>query len=272
MAISSAEGLDGPAEVVESASPDFLPGQLVIHMAGWRDEPGIVLPAARLTKVPQVDAPGPAFLGVLGYPGMTAYFGLFDAAQAKPGDVLFLSGAAGAVGTAAIQIAKAADITVIASAGGPQKCGLAAELGADVTIDYKGEVPVLEALRAAAPEGIDVYFDNVGGDHLDETALLCAKWGARFAICGMVSGYDGGDATPVRHLNRIISAELSLKGFEVFSYEKRRGEFEDTAADLFRSGRLRSVETIRDGLRTCPRCSVNSSPARTWEAHRPGVM
>lgn len=243
--------MDGPAlaEVVESQVSGFEPGQLVVHMAGWRDE--AVLPAERLTRVPDVDAPGPAFLGVLGYPGMTAYFGLFDAARARSGDVVFISGAAGAVGTAAIQMAKAEGMTVIASAGGPEKCGLAADLGADATIDYKSGVPVLDALRAAAPNGIDVYFDNVGGDHLD-AALLCAKWGGRFAICGMVSGYDGTDAALVPHLNRIISAELTLKGFEVFTYEKRRKEFEEKAAELFRDGRLRNVETVRHGLETMP--------------------
>jgi NADPH-dependent curcumin reductase CurA len=243
--------MDGPAlaEVVESRSARFEPGQLVVHMAGWRDE--AVVSASRLTGVPSVDAPGPAFLGVLGYPGMTAYVGLFNVAKARAGDVVFLSGAAGAVGTAAIQMAKAEGMTVIASAGGPQKCALAAELGADVSIDYKSGVPIQEALREAAPDGIDVYFDNVGGDHLD-AALLCAKWGARFAMCGMVSGYDSTPAAPVAHLDRIISAELTLKGFEVFSYEERRDEFEQRATEWFRRGDLRSVETVRAGLENMP--------------------
>ena len=133
-------------------------------MAGWRDE--AVLDARTVNKLPHLGAEPQAFLGNLGVTGATAYFGLLDVACAKEGDVVFVSAAAGAVGSAVVQIAKAKGMTVIGSAGGAEKCEFVRSLGADHVVDYKAQ-PVLKGLAAAAPEGIDVYFDNVGGDHLD---------------------------------------------------------------------------------------------------------
>ncbi|HEU5481955.1 MAG TPA: NADP-dependent oxidoreductase, partial [Sphingomicrobium sp.] len=171
-------------EIVESKAAGLKKGDLVLHMAGWREE--AVLPEKALNKLPQMGAEPQTFLSHLGMPGATAYFGLLDVAQAKKGDIVFVSAAAGAVGSAVVQIAKAKGMTVIGSAGGKPKCDFVRSLGADVAIDYT-EKPILASLREAAPEGIDVYFDNVGGDQLD-AAFARARLHARFALCGMIAG------------------------------------------------------------------------------------
>jgi len=235
-------------EVVESNADGFAPGELVLHMAGWRDE--AVVPAASLTKLPELGAPPQLFLGILGMVGATAYFGLLDAAQAKSGDIVFVSAAAGAVGSAVVQIAKAKGMTVIGSAGGAEKCDYVRSLGADAAVDYKA-APILKGVAAAAPDGIDVYFDNVGGDHLD-AAFALARNNARFAICGMIESYN--DATPVsfRYISRIIAARIRLKGFLVFDYQSRMDEFYREMGVWVGNGTVKSRETIVDGLEAMP--------------------
>jgi len=240
------EPLEGGAigEVVESKADGFAAGDLVQHMAGWRDE-AVVL-ARAVNKLPSLGAEPQKFLGVLGVTGATAYFGLLDAAAAKQGDVVFVSAAAGAVGSVVVQVAKAKGMTVIGSAGGPEKCDFVRSLGADQVIDYKAG-PVLKSLAAAAPEGFDVYFDNVGGDHLD-AAFAMARNNARFAVCGMIEGYN--DRTPMsfRFIQRIIAARISLKGFIVFDYFPRVAEFYGEMAPWVASGTVKSRETVVDGL------------------------
>jgi NADPH-dependent curcumin reductase CurA len=140
-------------EVVESNAEGFVPGDLVLHFAGWRDE--AVVPARTATKLPDLGAAPQQFLGILGTTGATAYFGLLDAASAKEGDVVFVSAAAGAVGSTVVQIAKAKGMSVIGSAGGKDKCDFVRSLGADQVIDYRAG-PIVKSLQAAAPEGIDV--------------------------------------------------------------------------------------------------------------------
>ena len=244
------EPLEGGAvgEVVESRADGFAPGDLVQHMAGWRDE--AVLPARAVNKLPDLGVEPQLFLGVLGVPGATAWFGLFDVARAKPGEILFVSAAAGAVGSAVVQIAKAKDMTVIGSAGGAQKCEYVRSLGADRVVDYKAG-PILAGLPEAAPDGIDVYFDNVGGDHLD-AAMAAARNHARFAICGMIGGYN--DATPpsFRYNMRIIAARIRIQGFLVIDYMTRMGEFFEAMALLLASGAVKSRETVADGLEAMP--------------------
>src|SRR6478735_5562786 len=208
-------------EVVESRDPSLQPGDMVLHMAGWRDE--VVEPAGHFNKLPPIPGVEPqAFLANLGLTGGTAYFGLLDVAAAKAGDIVFVSAAAGAVGSAVVQIAKAKGMTVIGSAGGADKCEFVRSLGADQVIDYRAG-PILKGLAAAAPDGIDVYFDNVGGDHLD-AALAAARKDARFAICGMIEGYNTGEPTSLRFAMRIISARIAIKGFIVFDYFPRMAE------------------------------------------------
>jgi len=238
--------MDGGAvgEVVESQADGFAPGDLVQHMAGWRDE--AVIDARTANKLPNLGAPPEQFLGVLGVTGMTAYFGLLDAASAKPGDVVFVSAAAGAVGSVVVQIAKAKGMTVVGSAGGADKCDYVRALGADHVIDYKAG-SVLKGLAGAAPDGIDVYFDNVGGDHLD-AAFALARQNARFAICGMIDSYN--DATPAsfRFIMRIIAMRIRLQGFIVFDYFPRMTEFYGEMGPWLASGAVKSRETVVDGL------------------------
>ena len=240
------EPMDGGAigEVVESKAEGFKVGDLVQHMAGWRDE--AVIAARMAQKLPDVGAPPEQFLGVLGVTGMTAYFGLLDAASAKEGDVVFVSAAAGAVGSVVVQIAKAKGMIVIGSAGGAEKCEYVRSLGADHVIDYKAG-SVLKGLAAAAPEGIDVYFDNVGGDHLD-AAFALARQNARFAICGMIGGYNDPTPPSFRFIARVIAMRIRLKGFIVFDYFPRMAEFHQEMAAWIANGTVTSRETVVEGL------------------------
>ena len=241
------EPMDGGAvgEVIESRDPGFAPGDKVLHMAGWHDE--AIIPAASLNKLPAMPGVEPqAFLGNLGLTGGTAYFGLLQAASAKPCDIVFVSAAAGAVGSAVVQIAKAKGMTVIGSAGGPDKCAFVKSLGADEVIDYKAG-PVVKSLIAAAPKGIDVYFDNVGGDHLD-AALAVARKDARFAMCGMIDGYNSGEPTTLRYFMRIIAMRIRLQGFIYTDYLGELGDFYRDMGAMMAAGQLKSRDTVVEGL------------------------
>ncbi|HEX5237300.1 MAG TPA: NADP-dependent oxidoreductase [Sphingomicrobium sp.] len=244
------EPMDGGAvgEVIESKAEGFAPGDLVQHMGGWRDEAVVAAQAAR--KLPPIDAEPQLFLGILGTTGATAYFGLLDAASGKPGDVVFVSAAAGAVGSAVVQIAKARGMTVIGSAGGAGKCDYVRSLGADSAIDYR-DGPILKSLAAAAPEGIDVYFDNVGGDHLD-AALALARNHARFAMCGMIDSYNRTEPASFRFVMRIVAARIRLQGFLVFDYQSRMDEFIRDMAQWLASGAVKPRETVVNGLERMP--------------------
>jgi NADPH-dependent curcumin reductase CurA len=242
--------MDGGAvgEVVESKAEGFASGDLVQHMGGWRDE--AVIPARGVNKLPDLGVAPELFLGMLGITGATAYFGLLDAAQAKAGDTLFVSAAAGAVGSAVVQIAKAKGMTVIGSAGGKEKCDFVRSLGADAVIDYRSG-PLLKALAAAAPNGIDVYFDNVGGSHLD-AAFAVARQSARFAICGMIEAYNNPKPAPFRFIMRVIAMRIRLQGFIVSDYLPRMGEFYAEMAPWLADGTVKSRETVVDGLEQAP--------------------
>jgi NADPH-dependent curcumin reductase CurA len=238
--------MDGGAvgEIIESQAEGFAPGDQVLHMAGWRDE--AVLDARTVTRVPDLGVAPQAFLGNLGVTGMTAYFGLLDVASAKEGDIVFVSAAAGAVGSAVVQIAKAKGMTVIGSAGGAEKCDFVRSLGADQVFDYKAG-PVVKSLAPAAPEGIDVYFDNVGGDHLD-AAFAHARRGARFAICGMIGSYNKAEPMAFRYIMRMISQRIRMQGFIVFDFQPRLGEFHRDMAGWMASGQVKSRDTVVEGL------------------------
>jgi NADPH-dependent curcumin reductase CurA len=232
-------------EVVESRDPGFAPGDLVVHMAGWRDE--VIEPAGNFNKLPAIPGVEPqAFLGNLGLTGGTAYFGLLEAASAKAGDIVFVSAAAGAVGSAVVQIAKAKGMTVIGSAGGPDKCEFVRSLGADEVIDYKAG-PVVKSLMAAAPKGIDVYFDNVGGDHLD-AAFAAARKDARFAICGMIDSYNSGEPACFRYIMRVIAMRIRMKGFIYTDYLGQLGDFYKDMGAMIAAGQLKSRDTVVEGL------------------------
>ena len=248
------EPMDGGAigEVVESQAIGFDAGDLVLHMAGWRDE--AVVPAKGLLKLP-ADAKLPQqFLGVLGVTGATAYFGLLDAASAREGDTVFVSAAAGAVGSAVVQIAKAMGMTVIGSAGGKEKCDFVRSLGADAVIDYRAG-PVVKSLAAAVQsvgkDGIDVYFDNVGGNHLD-AAFALARKNARFAICGMIGGYNQAEPMAFRYIMRLIAMRIRMQGFIVFDYQPRMDEFLAAMGEMLAKGQVTARETVADGLEAMP--------------------
>ncbi len=238
-------------EVVESNADGFAPGDRVMHMLGWRDE--AVVPVGGMmgaNKLPGGDTPIQMFLGNMGLTGATAWFGLLDTASAKEGDIVFVSAAAGAVGSAVVQIAKAKGMIVIGSAGGPDKCAWVKELGADACIDYKAG-PVLKQLYEAAPKGIDVYFDNVGGEHLD-AALASARMGARFAICGLIDIYNSGEAMPLKYFARVIGNRIRIEGFLFNDFAPRMGEFLSGAGALVASGQLKSRDTVYEGLERAP--------------------
>jgi NADPH-dependent curcumin reductase CurA len=234
--------------VVESRSPHLKEGETVFHMLGWRDE--AVGPAGAFNKVPPLGVPDQQWLANLGLTGATAYFGLLKVAQAKEGDTVFVSAAAGAVGSAVVQIAKAKGMTVIGSAGGEEKVRWVRELGADAALDYKAG-PVLKQLMEAAPKGIDVYFDNVGGEHLD-AAFATARQNARFAICGMIDAYNSSEPPAFRYIMRVIAARIMMKGFIYTDYLPEIGEFYRDMGAWIATGQVKSRETVREGLEAMP--------------------
>jgi NADPH-dependent curcumin reductase CurA len=241
------EALDGGAigEVVASCADGLEEGDVVLHDRGWREY--AVLDAKYARRIDPDLAPLPAYLGVLGSTGLTAYAGLLDVAGLREGDVVFVSGAAGAVGSVAGQIAKLRGHTVIGSAGSAEKVAwLRDELGFDAVFDYH-DGRVAKQLRAAAPDGIDLYFDNVGGEHL-EAAIGALRRGGRVALCGAISSYNATEppAGP-RNMHLAIGKRLTLRGFIVFDHFDRRGDFEREVGGLLREGRLHARETIVDG-------------------------
>ena len=236
-------------KVVETRSDQFKTGDMVQHFAGWRDE--AVLPAEQVQPLPQLDTDPQAYLGQLGMPGMTAYFGLLEIAGAREGETVFVSAAAGAVGSTVVQVAKAKGCHVIGSAGGADKCAWVQSLGADAVIDYKAGVPVVKALGEVARNGIDVYFDNVGGDHLD-AAIAHANARARFAICGMIDIYNSGAATQLRYLPRVIGQRIRIEGFIVSDFADRSADFYRDMGGWLKDGKLQRQETVVEGLDRMP--------------------
>jgi NADPH-dependent curcumin reductase CurA len=234
--------------VVESRSPNLKEGDTVFHMLGWREQ--AAAPAEAFNKVPPLPVADHHWLGNLGLTGGTAYFGLLCVAEAKAGDIVFVSAAAGAVGSAVVQIAKAKGMTVIGSAGGADKVAWVRELGADAAIDYKAG-PVLPQLQEAAPKGIDVYFDNVGGDQLD-AAFATARQNARFAICGMIDNYNAGPPPSFRYIMRVIAARIRVQGFIYTDYLSEMAGFYQDMGAMLAAGQVTSRETIHDGIEAMP--------------------
>ena len=240
--------MDGGAvgTVIESADESVPVGATVVHMAGWREYATLPAKAARVIDTEL--APATAYLGVLGGTGLTAYVGLTEIAPVKEGDVVFVSGAAGAVGSVAGQVARKLGASkVIGSAGGPEKAKrLTEEFGFDVAIDYR--LGGLERqLKEAAPEGIDVYFDNVGGDHL-RAAIARANRGGRIALCGAISSYNATAPVPgPDNLALAIGKRLTLRGFIVFDHNALAPQWAAQAAQWLRDGELRTEETVVEG-------------------------
>jgi NADPH-dependent curcumin reductase CurA len=238
------------AEVVESKAQGFAPGDLVFADTGWQEY--AVLPAKRLILLPKVE-PITHLLSVYGIAGLTAYFGLLKVAAPRPGETVVVSAAAGSVGSLAGQIAKIKGCRSVGIAGGEDKCQwVVQELGFDAAVDYKAG-PVFKALKAAAPSGIDVYFDNVGGDIL-EACLAQMNIGGRIACCGAISAYDGPAPAhgPRGVPGLIVVKRLTLKGFIVTDYVAERAAAIADLQGWVASQKLKVQEDVIEGLENTP--------------------
>lgn len=243
-------------EVIESNSPDVAVGDHVVHGLGWREI--AVLPASEAQPAAQVEGVSlSANLGVLGMPGMTAYAGLLDVASFREGDAVFVSGAAGAVGSLVGQLAKLKGASlVVGSAGSDEKVvWLTDELGYDTAFNYRSG-PVAKQLFAAAPDGIDVYFDNVGGDHL-EAALHALKVHGRVALCGAISMYNNTEPAPgPNNLTLAIGKRLSLSGFIVSDHGDMRDDFVREVGGWLADGTIKAEETVMQGIDSAPEAFI----------------
>ena len=252
------DGIMTVGEVLESRADGFAPGDTVWHASGWRDYSIVAagVPAlgglGTLTTLDTHVAPPQAYLGPLGGMGLTAYAGLLIAGELREGDVVWVSAAAGAVGSLAAQFAKLRGHFVIGSAGSDDKVAyLLDDLGLDAAFNYKAG-RVAELLRAAAPDGIDVYFDSVGGEHL-EAALDVLRPFGRVALCGAISQYErSGPAAGPSNLFQATANNLTLRGFRGSAHVARMAEMQREVGAWMRDGKLRYRETIVEGLEHAP--------------------
>jgi NADPH-dependent curcumin reductase CurA len=232
-------------EVTESNHPKYAVGDHVVGMFGVQEH--VVSDGKGVLAVDPALAPLSTYLSALGMPGMTAYFGLLDVGAARGGDTVLVSGAAGAVGSMVGQIAKVKGCRVVGIAGGPEKCALLVdELGFDAALDYRA-AGFKQALREATPDGVDVYFDNVGGDILD-LALTRLALRARVVICGAISQYnnEAGAQGPSNYLSLLVR-RARMEGFVVFDFAKRYGEAAQEIAGWIAEGRITSQEHVVQG-------------------------
>jgi len=233
-------------EVIESQHPDYQVGD---YMTGWGGvQQYIATNGENWYKVDPSIAPLTTFMGTLGMPGMTAYFGILEVGKIKEGDIVLVSGAAGAVGSVVGQIAKIKGCHVVGIAGGPEKCKyIVEELGFDAAIDYKNE-DLKSAVRKACPKGIDVYFDNVGGEMLD-VALSSLRMHGRIAICGAISQYNNMQAVkgPSNYLSLLVN-RATMEGFVVMDYSKKYMEAAMQMGGWMMEGKLKTKEDIFEGI------------------------
>ncbi|MAT83749.1 MAG: NADP-dependent oxidoreductase [Gammaproteobacteria bacterium] len=242
------EALTGGAigRIVKSAHPEYPEGEIVESHLGWRE--GFTVAAGQTRRIGELSAPPSAYLGVLGMPGMTAYAGLFGAASLKDKETVFVSGAAGAVGSIAGQIARIRGCRVVGSAGSADKVAwLTGELGFDHAFDYH-DGRLLDHLREGAPDGLDVYFDNVGGDHL-EAALFHMRPFGRIALCGAISQYNATEPVPgPSNLVMAIGLGLTLRGFIVSHFDHMADDFRRDMTAWVNAGEISYRETVYDGI------------------------
>lgn len=248
-------------EVISSRSSDYVVGDQVWHGLGWREYATLNIELTQgvqhsVSKIKVSSTrPPEAYLGALGWVGLTAYVGLLHVAQLKENDVVFISGAGGAVGSLAVQIAKLRGHTVIASAGTQAKCNFVSEvLGADYAFCYR-ERDSLEALQEAAPEGIDVYFDNVGGSQL-EAALESLRIGGRVALCGAISSYNDNIPVGPSNLFNAIAKDLTLRGFLTRRFAHLLPEFQNQMSEWLSAGTVVYPQTVVDGISAVPEAFV----------------
>ena len=251
------EALTGGAvgEVVASNHPDFAPGDVVLHHDGWREY--ALVHGQGATKIDPNLAPVQSFLGVLGMPGQTAYVGLLDIGQPKPGETVFVSGAADAVGSLVCQIAKLQGCRVVGSASRAAKTRwLVEQAGVDGVVNYREAKNLRRAIAAQCPDGVDVYFENVGGAHLEATLSLMNDFG-RIVVCGMISQYNAAEPAPgPRNLALIIGRRLRMQGFIVSDHPERRADFHRDMAAWMAEDKIRWEETIVEGIEHAPEAFV----------------
>jgi NADPH-dependent curcumin reductase CurA len=238
--------------VVESRSPHLQPGDAVAGMLGWA-EMGVAT-AAALRKVDTARAPLPAYLGAIGMPGMTAWYGMSDILAPRPGETVLVSAASGAVGSAVGQLARLAGCRAVGIAGGPAKCAyVVEELGFDACVDYKAD-DFAQALQTALPDGADCLFENVGGAVFDQSLLHMNAFG-RIALCGLIAGYSG-KPLPVQHFKMMLLKRLALRGFIVTEHMDRWPEGLAELEQLVAGGKLRYRESIAEGLESAPQALI----------------
>lgn len=250
--------LDGWAvgRVEISNHPDFNPGDHVSHRMGWREL--FVSDGSGMTKVDGSAAPLQAYLGVLGMPGLTAYVGLLRLGRPKPGETVFVTAASGAVGSAVCQIAKIKECYVAGSVGSEAKARwLKEEAGVDAVVNYKAVDDLEAAMKAACPKGIDVYFENVGGAHLQAALNLMNTFG-RMPLCGMISQYNLEKPQPgPNNLALAVAKSLRLEGFIVFNHVDMLGDFLRDMPQWIKDGRIKWKETVSEGIETAPQAFLN---------------
>jgi NADPH-dependent curcumin reductase CurA len=246
------EAMTGGAvgRVAVSRNSRYAEGDWVLHQLGWRE--WALSDGASLRRLDPEAAPLSTSLGVLGMPGFTAWYGLFVLGHPQQGETVLMSGAAGAVGSAAGQMARIAGCRVIGSAGSTEKLAWLRELGFDDVFNYREQSP-REALAELAPDGIDIYFDNVGGDHL-EAAIGALRTRGRVVACGSISRYNDAEPTPgPRNMFMIVTKRLRIEGYIISDHYDRFGEFAREATEWVRDGRVRYRETIVEGIENAPR-------------------
>ncbi len=254
-------------EVVESRNPRFQPGDKVVAMGGWQlySVVDASVPGA-LRKVDTTHIPLSAYLGAVGMPGVTAWYGLVRICEPKPGETVAVSAASGAVGSAVGQLAKARGCRVVGIAGGAEKCGYVVdELGFDACIDYKQHADsqsLSKALKEAAPKGIDGYFENVGGMVLDAVLSRMNAFG-RIALCGMIAGYDG-QPLPITEPRGLLTNRLKLQGFIVAEHMEDWPEALTELGGLVARGQLKYRESVADGLAAAPEAFLGLLKGRNF--------
>ncbi len=235
--------------VIESRNPRYQPGDIVVGRGGWQ-----LFHASDGSGLSKVDArvvPEPVFLGAVGMPGVTAWYGLHRIGKPRSGETFVVSAASGAVGSVAGQLAKLAGCRAVGIAGGPMKCEhVVKDLGFDACVDYKSDAFV-EALRSATPDGIDILFENVGGRVFDAALERMNAFG-RVAVCGLIAGYDGQEI-PLRNVRSILTNRLLMQGFIVSEHMESWAEALPELGALVAQGRLKHHETIAQGLDSAPR-------------------
>jgi NADPH-dependent curcumin reductase CurA len=252
--IGQVMGGEAVGEVVQSKNPQFKPGDTVLNRAGWQQYG--LSDGSDLRKVDPKAVPISTYLGVVGMPGVTAWMGLHDIGQPKPGETVVVSAASGAVGSVVGQLAKARGCRVVGVAGGREKCDFVTkEFGFDACVDHRAG-DLVKALAAAAPKGIDIYFENVGGSLLDAVLALCNPF-ARIPLCGMISQYNAGDDRyGVKNLMAAVGMRIKLQGFIVSDHMERWPEALKELSDGVRSGKIKYRETVTQGLENAPRAFI----------------